>query len=290
MPLRTMTAPCIATALAGLLLLGGCATKPPASDPEALADYEETNDPFEPTNRFFYAVNDTLDRYALKPVAKAYRAVAPETVRTHVHQLLVNINNPQHYANDVLQAKPRKAGNTMMRFLINTTAGVGGIFDVAADLGYPDHDNDFGLTLAVWSVPAGPFLFLPVLGPSNPRDAVGYGVNTVLDPFTWVGFSGSNAFGWSRFGLSAVDSRERVLDATDAIQKTALDPYATYRSLYTQARATSVEQAKLDLPATIPVWFPQAAAPPQPSAPPAGAIVEPASIAPKLAPSTSVQP
>lgn len=274
-------------AAAALLLLPGCATRPPADDPEAVAEFNEANDPLEPTNRVFFAVNDKLDHYFLRPIAKGYRAVAPETVRTHVHHVLVNMNNPQQLANDVLQAKPRKAGNTLMRFLINTTVGVAGIFDVAEGWGFPDHDNDAGLTLAVWGIPTGPFLFLPVLGPSNPRDAIGYGVNTGLDPFTWVGFQGSATFGWSRFGISAVDSRERVLDATDSIQKTALDPYATYRSLYTQSRANAVEAAKKDLPETVPVWFPQEAKPTLP-APAADKTAPP--VTPSLTPNTSVAP
>ena len=137
-----------------------------------------------------------------------------------------------------------------MRLLINTTVGAAGVFDVATGWGFPDHDTDAGLTLAVWGIPDGPFLFLPVLGPSNPRDGIGYGANTAFDPFTWVSFGGSATLGWVKFGVSAVDSRARVLSETDSIEKTALDPYATYRTLYQQHRAGEVEQARSDLPAT----------------------------------------
>ncbi|MBV9653140.1 MAG: VacJ family lipoprotein [Acetobacteraceae bacterium] len=272
-------------ALAGaLFLLAGCAQKPSAGDPEALAEYEEANDPLEPTNRKFYAVNDALDRNVLRPAAVGYRKAVPETVRVHVHHFLSNLNNPAQLSNDVLQGKPRKAGNTLMRLLINSTVGLVGIFDVASDWGFPDHDTDFGLTLSVWGIPEGPFLFLPVLGPTNPRDAVGYGVNTPLDPLTWLGFPGSSTFGWTRFGAAAVDSRERVLDATDSIHKTALDPYATYRSLYTQSRNSAMEAAKKDLPATVPVWFPQAEVNP---APPKQTLPL---VSPELAPRPSVEP
>jgi phospholipid-binding lipoprotein MlaA len=248
--------------VAGLTLgtLAGCATKPPASDPDALAEYNETNDPLEPTNRTFYAINKGIDDVVLKPVAQAYRYAVPSPVRTGVHNLLANLTTPVQLANDVMQAKPRRAGDTTMRFLINTTVGVVGIFDVAKDWGYPSHDTDFGVTLALWGIPQGPFLFLPVLGPSDPRDAVGFGVNIALDPFTYVGQGAVvSALSWTRYGVSAVDAREGVLDATDQINKTALDPYATFRSLYRQHRESQIEQTRDDNRTTIPVWFPQPA-------------------------------
>lgn len=247
-----------------VLGLSGCATKPPASDPDALADYEQTNDPLEPTNRVFYAINNGLDTVLLRPAALAYRYAVPQPVRTGIHNVLANIGSPVQLTNDVLEGKPRRAGDTTMRFLINTTVGVLGIFDVATKLGYPDHDADFGMTLALWGVPEGPFLFLPVLGPSDPRDAAGFGVDIALDPFTWIGTGpnkpGWSAFKWSRYGLNALDSRERVLDALDSIKKTALDPYATFRSLYRQHRHAQIEDLRNDNRATAPVWFPQPAA------------------------------
>jgi phospholipid-binding lipoprotein MlaA len=249
------------TLAAALLLLGpllGCATPPPASDPDAVADYNETNDPLEPTNRVMYAINNGLDTVILRPIAVAYRWAVPEPVRNGVHNVLSNLGTPVELGNDILEAKPRRAGDTTMRFLINTTIGVVGIFDVAKDLGYPDHDTDFGMTLALWGVPEGTFLFLPVLGPSNPRDAIGHGVDIAGDPFTWVG-QGTvvTVLDWTRFGMNAVDQRERVLDAVDSIKKTALDPYATFRSLYRQHRAAQIQAARDDHRATIPIWFPQ---------------------------------
>jgi phospholipid-binding lipoprotein MlaA len=243
--------------------LSGCATKPPADDPDAVADYQQTNDPLEPTNRVFYAVNNGLDTVLLRPAALAYRFAVPGVVRTGIHNVLANIGSPIQLTNDMLEGKPRRAGDTTMRFLINTTAGVFGIFDVATKWGYPDHDADFGMTLALWGVPEGPFLFLPVLGPSDPRDAAGFGVDIAFDPFTWIGTgpnkTGWSAFKWSRFGLNAVDSRERVLDALDQIKKTALDPYATFRSLYRQHRRAQIEALRNDNRASVPVWFSQPA-------------------------------
>lgn len=251
-------------AFLGLVMfsLSGCATKPPASDPDALAEYKQTNDPLEPTNRVFYAINNGLDTVILKPAAQAYRYVVPNPVRTGVHNVLTNIGTPVQLANDMLEGKPRRAGDTTMRFLINTTVGVFGIFDIATKWGYPDHDADFGMTLANWGVPEGPFLFLPVLGPTDPRDASGFGIDIAMDPFTWVGGphdTGLTAFEWTRYGLTAVDARERVLDSLDQIKKTALDPYATFRSLYRQHRHSQIEELRNDNRATVPDWFPRPA-------------------------------
>jgi phospholipid-binding lipoprotein MlaA len=235
--------------------LGACATKPPAGDQLAAAEYNEANDPLEPTNRFFYKINDGLDTYFLRPIAVAYRAAVPGVVRRPIHNVLTNMSSPVVFVNDVVQTKPQRAGTTMMRFLINTTAGVGGLFDVAADLGYPQHDADFGETLALWGVGEGTFLFLPVLGPSNPRDATGFGADIAFDPLTWASFGGSKTLGWARYGLTAIDTRERVLDTVDSIKKTALDPYATFRSLYRQNRTAEIEKVRTDNQATVPAWF-----------------------------------
>ena len=245
-------------AVAALLAasLVACATQPPASDPDALAEYNQTNDPLEPTNRFFYKVNNALDTAILRPVAQAYRYAVPRPVRTGVHNVLGNLSTPVLLSNDILEAKPRRAGDTTMRFLINTTVGVVGFFDVAKDWGYPAHDTSFGTTLALWGMPDGPFLFLPVLGPSNPRDALGLGVDVAINPFTWVGQGVAvQALDWSRYAISAVDQRERLLDPIEQIKKTALDPYATFRSLYRQNRASSIADARNDQRHTVPVWF-----------------------------------
>lgn len=273
--------------LAAAILLGSaCAVKPPASQPDELADYNERNDPYEPANRKFFLVNGVLDTVLIRPAAVGYRAAVPLVIRTHLHHTLSNINNPVQFTNDVLQGHPRKAGNTFMRMLINSTVGVGGVFEVASDWGFPDHDNDFGLTLSVWGVPGGPFLFLPILGPTNPRDAVGYGANTVLDPLTWASFGGSATLGTTRFVAAAVDGRERVLDATDSINKTALDPYATYRSLSQQNRASAVAAAADDLPPTVPNWYSSTG----PALNPVAPSTVPARVSPALAPTTKTVP
>lgn len=248
---------------AGLLLMalvGGCAHVPPASDPDTLAEFRQTNDPLEPTNRAFYAINNGLDTVLLRPLAVGYTYVVPAVVRTSVHNFLVNLGTPVGLADDMLQGKPRRAGDTLMRGLINTTAGIGGLFDVATGWGYPAHDTDFGVTLALWGLPDGPFLFLPLFGPSNPRDAAGLAGDFALDPLTWVGrgYLVTDA-GLVRFGVTAVDARSRHLDDIDKLKATALDPYATFRSLYRQHRDAQIQETRDDTDRTIPVWFPDRA-------------------------------
>ncbi len=236
-----------ATILAAALALSACATKPPATDAEATQEYQQTNDPLEPTNRFFYGVNDKIDRYTLKPIAQGYVYVVPTPVRTGLHNVLANLSSPVLFADDVSQANPRRAGDTFMRFLINSTAGGLGIFDVAKGWGYAAHDTNFGITLALWGVPSGPFLFLPVLGPSSPRAAAGFAADIALDPFTYVprGY-GLLTLNWARFGLGAIDTRSRYLTDLDRVKAGALDPYATFRSLYRQNLASEIEAARQD--------------------------------------------
>ena len=241
--------PLPAAALLMIVLLtgSGCATRPPATDPEAVADYQANNDPLEPTNRFLYRVNDILDTTVLRPAAQGYRYVVPSVVRRSIGNALRNVASPVVFANDVLQGHPRYATETVTRFVVNSTAGVGGLFDVADDLGLPPHRGaNFATTLGVWGVGEGPFLFLPLLGPSNVRDAGGYAGNVLLDPFTWVSFGGVSALEGSRFGVGAVDTREQLLDPVDQIKRDSLDPYATFRSAYRQSRAAEIEAAMHD--------------------------------------------
>ena len=239
-----------------LLSMSGCATRP--TDPDALADYKSTDDPLEPTNRFFYKVNNTLDRYTLKPVAQAYVNVVPQPVRTGVHHALSNFSSPTQFANDVLEGKPHRAGTTFMRYLINSTVGVVGIFDVAAGWGYPGHESDGGMTLAVWGVPRGPYLYLPVLGPNSPRSVTGFGMDIALNPLTYVprGY-GLLTLNTSLYGVSIIDARAGVLDELDQINSNYLDPYAALRSLYRQHREAQIDELRKDRQMTTPDWYTQ---------------------------------
>jgi phospholipid-binding lipoprotein MlaA len=241
-----------------IAMLAGCASKPSADDPDAMAEYNATDDPLEPTNRVFYAVNDGLDTVILRPLAVAYKYAVPDVVRSHTHNVLTNLSMPVSLFNDMLQARSRRAGDSLMRLVVNSTVGIGGIFDVATGWGWPEHDSGGGMTLAMWGLPEGPFLFLPVLGPSSPRDATGFAGDIAMDPLTWVG-SGEvvTALGWTRYSLNAIDTRAGVLDTLDKIKAQALDPYATIRSLYQQHRQSQIEDARSDDRATIPAWFAQ---------------------------------
>ncbi len=249
-------APTLATLLLAAIL-AACATPPPADDPEAVADFKQTNDPLEPTNRVLYAINNGIDEVILRPIAVGYHYAVPEVVRTHVHNVLDNLNNPVVLANDMMQGKPRRAGDTLVRLLVNSTVGVGGVFDVATGMGYPEHDADFGETMALWGVPEGPFLYLPILGPSDPRDATGYGVDVALSPFTWLGSGQTVAnLQYVQYGMTVVDTRESLLTDLDKVKEQALDPYATFRSLYRQHRHAQIQKVRDDNRATPPAWYP----------------------------------
>ena len=244
-PLRTafLILPLMAT-----MLLGACATAPDPRDPDAVADYKATNDPLEPLNRAVYEINDGIDVVILRPLALAYRAVVPDPARQSVRNVLDNLASPVVLANDMMQGKPKRAGNTFMRLVINSTLGVAGLFDVATGLGYPQHFTDFGMTLAVWGlVDEGPFLMLPLFGPSDPRDAVGRGADMALDPFSWIGQGSTvQALGYARTGVNAVDTRSRYIDEVDKLKVQALDPYATLRSLYRQSRRATIDEVIAD--------------------------------------------
>jgi phospholipid-binding lipoprotein MlaA len=226
----------------------GCATRPdPQTQPEEYADYVETNDPLEPFNRAVFQFNEALDALLLTPLAILYRDVLPPIVQEHTHNVLANLGEPVVAANSLLQGKPRQAASSLARFTFNSTAGVGGLVDVADGMGLPRSQADFGQTLAVWGTPSGPYLVLPLLGPSNPRDAVGRGVDSViLDPWgllNTIVFDESDfleILGYTRAGLTAVDARARSLAATDELKRASLDYYAAIRSAFRQNREQAI--------------------------------------------------
>lgn len=242
----------------GLLLasaLSGCATPPPKSDTASYQAYQQLNDPFEPTNRAFYKVNSALDRYAMKPLAKGYVHVTTQPIRNHVGYFVTNIGEPARLVNFMLEGQSRDAGTSLVRFLVNSTVGVGGIFDPATSLGYPETDTDFGITLAIWGVPAGPYLYLPVFGPSGARDVWNYPVEWFATPMEAAPESNAlNDFGYAETGIHLINTRAGLLGTIDQIQATALDPYATFRSLYRQSRDSEVKQVYERNKPTPPHW------------------------------------
>jgi phospholipid-binding lipoprotein MlaA len=228
--------------LALLLGLAACATEP--TDPTAKAAFHEANDPIEPTNRAIFDANEYVDRNALKPVAEAYKDNVPEGVQHSVHNVLSNLNEPGVTLNELLQGNFSEAWDTTQRFVVNTTLGGLGLFDVATDWDLPHRDADFGQTLAVWGVDEGPYLMLPLFGPSNPRDAVGTAVTMLMDPLAWVAFPGVVAVNATRFAGGAVDQRSAHIEDLDEIKRNSLDYYATLRSLYRQTRTDMVDRAE----------------------------------------------
>ena len=222
-----------------IILLTGCATRP--TDPEELKVYEETNDPFEPMNRGIHAFNQGADKYVLKPVAEGYRAVVPSFFRESVTNFFDNLAQPVHLVNALLQGQGKDAASVLGRFIVNSTFGFFGLFDVATDAGIANPENDFGQTLAKWGWDGdgGPFVMLPLLGPSNVRDGIGTGVDAVAHPLGWALWHEQEL----HYGLVAVDginARERVMDLTDDLQKSSTDYYATLRSMSRQNRRKKI--------------------------------------------------
>lgn len=235
----------IAGSILALALVAGCATPPPADDPEAVAEWEQINDPLEPFNRGVFAVNHNLDIYAFKPAAEAYRAVVPKFGRERIHNVVTNLNSPLIFVNDLLQGEFDRAVQTLFRAAINSTIGLLGIHDVASEAGIPPHEEDLGQTMAVWGVGEGPFLMLPIFGPSNPRDAVGLVAEFFADPFD-IHMKNINRewISYTRAGVSGLDKREGLLDTLDEIERTSLDYYASLRSLYRQHRAAEIKNGR----------------------------------------------
>lgn len=211
---------------AGLLALGGCAS----------TGQRTKSDPLEPMNRGIYRFNDAIDRIALKPVAKAYVKVTPERVRSGTSNFFENLSTPRTVVNSLLQGKLKDAGQDTLRFLINTTLGWGGIFDVATGAGLPVHDEDFGQTLGRWGVPAGPYLVLPFLGPSSLRDGPARVADAYANPLQW---SSDDTVRWGALALDVIDTRAALLPLDETLAQT-YDPYAFIRDAYLQQRRFKV--------------------------------------------------
>lgn len=247
-----------AFAAPGLMLatmLSGCATAPPKSDTADYQAFQTQNDPIEPTNRFFYSVNDKIDRYAFKPVAEGYVDITTAGFRNHVGYFVTNIGEPARWLNFIASGKSRDAGTALVRFVVNSTVGIGGIFDPATSLGYPETDTDFGLTLAEWGFGQGPYLYLPVFGPSGARDIWNVPVQFFATPMEAAPESFAlNIFEYSETAIHLVNTRAEYIQPIDQIQATALDPYATFRSLYRQSRDSQLQQIDKANVLTPPDW------------------------------------
>lgn len=209
-----------------MLLLSACATT---------AEHAP-GDPYEAANRKVYAFNDVVDRATLKPAARAYVATLPQPVRTSVTNFFYNLGMPAVIFNQLLQGKLTAAGQDTLRFAMNLTLGIGGLFDPASDANLPRHDEDLGQTLGRWGVPPGPYLMLPFLGPSHLRDLPSVVADRFLEPFYWYDYGNER---WISLAISLVDKRARLLPL-DATLARAYDPYAFIRDAYSQRRLFQV--------------------------------------------------
>lgn len=226
-------------------LVSACATKPPADDLEARRYYQEINDPLEPMNRQILKFNRGFEKVLLRPLAKTYRAVLPAPARKGVYNALHNLRSPVILANDILQGEGKRAGETLLRFLVNSTLGLAGFMDVATRLGIESHDEDFGQTLAVAGSGEGFYLMLPFFGPSSPRDGIGLGVDLVIDPLFWILRAENLGYlNLVRAGVEGVDLYARNIEEIEELQRNSLDYYAALRSAYRQNRAAEIRNGR----------------------------------------------
>ena len=229
----------LAAAFAVFLALGACAT--PQGDGQS-AGVDEVNDPIEPLNRYIFEVNFFLDEMLIKPTTWWYRAAVPDPVQHRISNALSNLRMPWTAINDVLQGEFDRAWIATVRFLINSTIGIAGLFDVATDLGYPKHEEDAGQTFGAWGVGEGFYLVLPVLGPSSARDAVGTAADWFLDPVSLIAGNQNwgDGFNAGRAGATGIDYRNQTIEALNDLRKNSVDYYATIRSVYRQRRAAEI--------------------------------------------------
>jgi len=221
--------------LTALLLLALACCTGCASDPN-------NPDPWEKTNRFFYNLNDGFDRVALKPVADAYVKFIPQPIRRGIGNGFDNLLYFNVISNDLLQAKWSQSLGDAGRMVANSTIGIGGIFDVATGLGLPSHENDFGITLAKWGVKPGPYIVIPILGPSTLRDSSRYVYEYFSTPITylWLPYEITIPL----YSTQTIDLRARLNDAARFRSEVAIDPYVFTRNAYLQYRDAKIHEGK----------------------------------------------
>ena len=217
--------------LSGVMTLSGCASFRTAAP----------GDPIEPINRGIYSFNSTFDHYLLKPIAKGYDAVVPGLVKAGVSNVFQNVSDAQSLVSDALQLKGAKFGDDLGRVMLNTTFGIGGIFDLATQLGVERGNEDIGQTLGYWGLGAGPYLVIPFLGPSSLRDAVGRFGDSKINPLAYVS---SVPVRNSLTGLGVVDARVGLFPAESLLNQASLDKYTFLRSAYLQRRQSLVLDGK----------------------------------------------
>lgn len=229
----------------GLLAYGlaACATVNDPNDPAAIARYE-VNDPFEEWNRAFHSVNMFADAVVVRPVAVGYTEVVPKPARQSITNFMDNITSPVTLANDLLQFEFVRGATTLSRLVINSTVGIGGLFDPASRIGLHGHKEDFGQTLAVYGFGEGFFFMAPFYGPAPPRDLLGAIVDSAINP---LNFTNQQDAWMLRLGLATFDTvntRAENLETLDNLERTSLDYYATLRSMYRQNRQSEIANGR----------------------------------------------
>lgn len=218
-------------AVMAILAIGACASSESA---------RQANDPFEPLNREIYQFNMAFDDVFVEPAAEIYVGVTPQPARHGVRNFMDNLNQPVVFANTLLQGKLQASAETAARFTLNTVFGLAGLVDVASREGVPRHSEDFGQTLAVWGLEEGPYLMLPVLGPSNVRDGAGRFADRYPHPLQWNRDYSQEEWAWALRGLNGIDIRARSQDALSSLEAAAIDPYVQFRSAYRQSREQAI--------------------------------------------------
>jgi phospholipid-binding lipoprotein MlaA len=225
----------LALALCAFLLMGtaGCAR---SVNPEV--GYKAgINDPIEPVNRGVFAFNNALDIVLINPICRVYNALLPDFLRDGIRNFMRNISSPLLVGNEILQGDIKGAGVSTARFIINTTAGIGGLVDVASGQGLPYRDADFGQTLGIWGLGDGFYIVLPVIGPSSLRDTTGLLVDGYADPVRiWAHNTDRDWIYYTRVGVDGLDQRARIMKAMNDLRRNSLDYYAAVRSAYAQKR------------------------------------------------------
>ena len=250
-------------ALAAAVLLAGlsaaaAAESPPASTP---------GDPWERANRTGYAIQDVLNRRLIRPLAKAYRVLTPGPIGRGIHNVLVNLSEPAALFNDVMQGRIKRAGVPISRLLINSTMGVFGLVDVASHMGLVHHDNEFGVTLGRYGLGTGPYLYIPMVGPSTVRDTVGAGVDYLTNPIRWARYRHRVKAQQVKLTIGGLDTEVASEPLLDALLSNAVDPYATLRSAYLQHKQSEIDGE--GVPADLPSFDEPAADPaPEPATKP----------------------
>jgi phospholipid-binding lipoprotein MlaA len=245
---RSQARGCILVAILGTALFGVTACVTTATRDSVVAPAPV--DPWERQNRRNYAIEGALDRRVIGPASRLYHKLTPGFIGRGIHNVLINLSEPVVMINDVLQLRFRRAGVSATRFVTNSTVGLLGLFDAAGHAGLMHHDNEFGVTLGRYGLASGPYLYVPLVGPSTARDLAGAGVDFLMNPLFWLTYADRPEIGAAQVTVGGLDTRVTTEGQLNALLSGAIDPYATLRSVYLQNKKSQVsgDEMPRDLP------------------------------------------